>query len=55
MDLLFLIKNIKLISFEELLKICDIEAFDYWKIIRNLMKYDYKLLYPIKRHLKKIK
>lgn len=55
MNLIFLIKNIEQISFEKLLEICEIEAFDYWKIIRNLMKYSYKLPSSIKRHLKNIK
>lgn len=55
-DILFYVKNLKKIpTLTELLKICEIEAFDFWKIVRNLMRYDRKLLFPIKLHLEKLK
>lgn len=47
----FFINNTSNITFVRLLELCEIEAFDFWRIIGNFAKFDQQMPYPIKKHL----
>jgi len=47
----FFVNNTSGVSFVRLLDICDVEAFEFWKIIANFVKFDLQMPYPIKKHL----
>lgn len=49
-DTLFFINNSSYIRFEALLKLCDIQAFDFWKVISSFISSDSQIPHPVKKH-----
>jgi len=49
-ETVFFINNFTDISFTELLELCKVQAFEFWKIIASFVKFDPKLPQPILKH-----
>lgn len=49
-ETVFFINNFSDISFTELLDLCGVQAFEFWKIIASFIKFDNKLPQPLKKH-----
>jgi len=51
METVFFVNNSSSVTFVKLLELCEVEAFDFWKIIGSFAKFDTQMPYPIKKHL----
>ena len=50
-ETIFFVNNSSNVNFVKLLELCEIEAFDFWKVIGSFAKFDPQMPYPIKKHL----
>jgi len=50
-ETVFFVLNVSTIKFEQLLKICGIQAFEFWRILNSFVGFDKHIPFPIKRHL----
>ena len=48
----FFVHNISCVNFNEVLAMCSIDAFDFWKLINSYAQFDPKMPVPLKRHLR---
>jgi len=49
-ETVFFVNNFTDITFTELLELCGVQAFEFWKIIASFVKFDAKLPQPLIRH-----
>lgn len=47
----FFVNNYSAVSFVKLLELCDVQAFEFWRIITSFSKFDPHMPFPIKKHL----
>lgn len=50
-ETVFFVNNSSNISFNTLLDLCEIQAFEFWRIIGSFAKFDPQIPFPIKKHL----
>lgn len=50
METVFFVNNYSSISFVDLLEVCGIQAFEFWRIIKTFLNFDPKMPQPIKKH-----
>jgi len=50
-ETVFFVLNVSTIKFEQLLQICGIQAFEFWRILNSFIGFDRHIPFPIKRHL----
>lgn len=48
----FFVHNITALTFEEILKACEISAFEFWKLINTFSQFDPRMPLRLKRHFK---
>jgi len=49
-EVVFYVNNYSDLSFQSLLELCNIPAFEFWRIIPSFMRFDPKMPQSIKRH-----
>jgi retinoblastoma-associated protein len=54
LETVFFVHNISVLTFEQVLKVCDISAFEFWKLIDSFAKFDPRMPLRLKLHFKKL-
>lgn len=50
-ETVFFVNNSSNVNFNVLLELCEIQAFEFWRIIGSFAKFDPQIPFPIKKHL----
>ena len=50
-ETIFFVNNSSSVKFTTLLKLCEIQAFDFWRVISSFIKSDPHMPFPLKKHL----
>ncbi len=53
-ELVLFVHNSMAIRFEQILELCDVPAFEFWKLLRPLLKFDPVMPVPLKMHFQQI-
>jgi len=54
LETVFFVHNITALTFEEILKVCDISAFEFWKLINTFAQFDPRMPLRLKRHFREL-